>query len=36
MNLAKVLGRVVSTRKEESLEGLKLLHAGRRRARTAS
>ena len=25
MNLAKVLGRVVSTRKEESIEGLKLL-----------
>jgi microcompartment protein CcmK/EutM len=25
MNLAKVIGRVVATRKEESLEGLKLL-----------
>ena len=28
MNLAKVLGRVVSTRKEESIEGLKLLMLG--------
>jgi len=28
MNLAKVLGRVVATRKEESLEGLKLLVLG--------
>jgi microcompartment protein CcmK/EutM len=28
MNLAKVLGRVVSSRKEESLEGLKLLLVG--------
>jgi microcompartment protein CcmK/EutM len=28
MNLAKVLGRVVATRKEESLEGLKLLLLG--------
>jgi len=28
MNLAKVLGRVVATRKEESLEGLKLLMLG--------
>ncbi len=28
MNLAKVLGRVVATRKEESLEGLKLLILG--------
>lgn len=28
MNLAKVLGTVVSTRKEESLEGLKLLLLG--------
>ena len=28
MNLAKVLGRVVSTRKEASIEGLKLLMLG--------
>ena len=28
MNLAKVLGRVVATRKEDSLEGLKLLMLG--------
>ena len=28
MNLAKVLGRVVSSRKEETLEGLKLLMLG--------
>ena len=28
MNLAKVLGRVVATRKEESLDGLKLLMLG--------
>ncbi|MDD5718135.1 MAG: EutN/CcmL family microcompartment protein [Candidatus Krumholzibacteria bacterium] len=28
MNLAKVLGRVVATRKEQSLEGLKLLMLG--------
>ena len=28
MNLAKVLGRVVATRKEEALEGLKLLMLG--------
>lgn len=28
MNLAKVLGRVVSTRKEESIEGMKLLMLG--------
>ena len=28
MNLAKVLGRVVATRKEESIEGLKLLVLG--------
>jgi len=28
VNLAKVLGRVVATRKEESLEGLKLLMLG--------
>ena len=28
MNLAKVLGRVVATRKEESIEGLKLLMLG--------
>ena len=28
MNLAKVLGRVVSTRKEEAIEGLKLLMLG--------
>ena len=28
MNLAKVLGRVVASRKEESLEGLKLLMLG--------
>ncbi len=28
MNLAKVLGTVVATRKEESLEGLKLLMLG--------
>ncbi len=28
MNLAKVLGRVVATRKEDSLEGLKLLILG--------
>ena len=28
MNLAKVLGRVVSSRKEEALEGLKLLMLG--------
>lgn len=28
MNLAKVLGRVVSTRKEDALEGLKLLMLG--------
>ncbi len=28
MNLAKVLGRVVATRKEETLEGLKLLMLG--------
>jgi len=28
VNLAKVLGRVVATRKEESIEGLKLLLLG--------
>ena len=28
MNLAKVLGRVVASRKEESIEGLKLLMLG--------
>jgi len=28
VNLAKVLGRVVATRKEESIEGLKLLMLG--------
>ena len=28
MNLAKVIGRVVSSRKEESIEGLKLLMLG--------
>jgi len=28
MNLAKVMGRVVSSRKEDSLEGLKLLMLG--------
>jgi microcompartment protein CcmK/EutM len=28
VNLAKVLGRVVSTRKEESIEGMKLLMLG--------
>ncbi len=28
MNLAKVLGRVVSSRKEEAIEGLKLLMLG--------
>ena len=28
MNLAKVLGRIVATRKEDSLEGLKLLMLG--------